>query len=65
MELIVIEDVPSHMTEEGMNQQFENSFSTTIPIIEVAESPFETPIETHDETPAETLADTHTKTQAT
>ena len=48
VEPIGIGDFPSPMTEERMNQQFENSFSTTIPIIEDVE----TPTETHNETPA-------------
>ena len=65
MELIVIEDVPSYMADEGMNLQFENSFSTTIPIIKDIETPTKTPIEIHDETSVETLAETCTKTQPT
>ena len=48
VEPIIIEDVPSSVTDEGMNLQFGNSFSSTIPIIEY--------VETSDETPADTLA---------
>ena len=50
-----------------MNPQFENSFSSTIPIIEDVETPTKTPTETHDKTPVEThdetLVKTCTKTQ--
>ena len=63
MEAIFIEDVPSPMTEEKLNQRFENSFLTSIPIIEYAETPAETTIKTHDETPVETLAETGNKNQ--
>ena len=52
VEPIFIEDVPSPMTDEGMNLQFENSFSSAIPIIEYVE----TLIEIHDKKLAETLA---------
>ena len=61
MEPIIIEDVPSSMTDEGMNPQFENSFSSTIPIIEDDESS----IEIHDETSTKTLANTCAKIQPT
>ena len=52
VEPIVIEDVPSSMTDEGMNPRFENSFSLVIPIIEDSEKTVETLIEIHDETSA-------------
>ena len=73
MEPIVIDDVPSSMTDEGMNPQFENSFNLVIPIIEDAETPaetlaetwVETRIEIHDETSIETLVDTSAKSQPT
>ena len=69
MELIVFEDVPSSVTDEGMNSSFGNSFSEAIPIIEdteiLAETPAEMSIEIHDETTTETLAKTRTKTQLT
>ena len=52
MEPIVIEDVPSSMNEARMNQQFENSVSTIVPIIEDAETPTETHAETRIETPS-------------
>ena len=58
MEPIVIEDVPSSMIEEGMNPRFENSFSSTIPIIEDVETPTKTPTETPAETPAGTSVET-------
>ena len=61
MEPIVIEDVPSSVNEPRMNQQFENSVSTTIPIIEDVEAL----AKTHNETPPETLVETRTKTQPT
>ena len=54
LEPIVIEDVPSSVTEERMNEQFENLVGTTNPIIE--------DVETHVETPIETLAETHIET---
>ena len=50
MEPVIIEDVPFSMTEEGMNQQFRNSFSSEIPIIEDVETSVETPAETVIET---------------
>ena len=50
MEPIVIEGVPSSVIEEGMNQWFKNSFSTTIPIIKDVETPAETLVETLAET---------------
>ena len=59
MEPIVIEDVPSSVTNEGMNPQFGNSFSSAIPIIEGVE----TLIEIHDETKAEKIAETCNKTK--
>ena len=62
---IIIEDVPSSITDEGMNPSFGNSFSAAIPIIDDAETPTETSIEIHDETTTETLAETHTKMQLT
>ena len=65
VEPIATKDVPSLMITKSMNQQFENSFSTTIPIIEDDKTRDETPNETHDETSAETLAETCTKTQPT
>ena len=37
VEPILIKDVPSSMTNEGMNPPFGNSFSSAIPIIEDAE----------------------------
>ena len=52
MEPLVIEDVPSSMSEERMNQQY--SSHTVVPIIEDVESPTETPVETHTETTIET-----------
>ena len=61
MEPIFIEDVPSPMIEEIMNQLFESSFSTTIPIIEDVEAL----AKTNNETPPETLVETRTKTQPT
>ena len=42
-----------------MNQQFRNSFSSEIPIIEDVETLVETPAETMIETPAETVIETH------
>ena len=44
---LVIEDVPSSVFEERMNQHY--SSNVAIPIIEDAESPTETPTETHRE----------------
>ena len=65
MEPILIEDVPSSVTDEGMNPLFGNAFSSAIPIIEDEKIPAETLIEIHDETIAETLAATRTKTKLT
>ena len=61
VEPIVIEDVPSSMTDEGMNLQFGNSFTLAIPIIENTE----TSIDIHDETSIETLVETHIKIKLT
>ena len=52
VEPLVIEDVPSSVSEEMMNQQY--SPHTTIPIIEDVEIPTETPFEKHRETTIET-----------
>ena len=52
MEPIATKDVPSLMIKKSMNQQFENSFTTTMPTIEDDKTRDETPTETHDETPA-------------
>ena len=69
MEPIVIEDVPSSMTDEGMNPPFGNSFSSMSPIIEDPKIPYETPtkmsIDIQDETTVETLAETRTKMKLT
>ena len=59
MQPVVIEDVPFSMTEEGTNQQFGNSFSSEIPIIEDVETSVETPAETTIETPAKIVIETH------
>ena len=52
VEPLVIEDVPSSVTEERLNQQYPSN--TTIPVIKDGESPTETPPETHGETFIET-----------
>ena len=52
VEPLVIEDVPSSVSEERMNQQY--SSHTAVPVIEDVESPIETPAETHRETTIET-----------
>ena len=81
MEPIIIEDVPSSVTDEGMNPSFGISFSAVIPVIEdvetpgeiLAKMPVETPakiaiemlIEMHDEITVETIVETCTKTQLT
>ena len=65
VEPIVLEYVPSSMTNDGMNPPFGNSFSSTIPIIEDAETPTEMPIEIHNETTSETFAETCTKMKLT
>ena len=59
VEPVVMEDVPFSMNEDGTNQQFGNSFSSEIPIIEDVETSVETPAETTIETPAETVIETH------
>ena len=56
MEPIVIEDVSSSMTDEGMNPPFGNSLGSDIPIIEDTETLAETQIDISNETTAETLA---------
>ena len=52
METLVIEDAPSSVSKERMNQQY--SSHTSIPIIEDVEIPTETPAETHREIAIET-----------
>ena len=61
--IIVIEDVPSSVTDEGMIPPFGNSFGSTIPIIEDAKTLGETPIEIHDETSVGAPAATRMKMQ--
>ena len=52
VEPLIIEDVPSFVFEERMNQQY--SSNAAIPIIEDVEIPTETPAETNRETTIET-----------
>ena len=52
MEPLVIEDVPSSVSEERMNQHY--SSHIVVPIIEDVESPTETPAETKREIVIET-----------
>ena len=47
VEPVVIKDIPTHVTEEGTNNQLEILICTTISILEDAETPNETPSETH------------------
>ena len=52
MDPLFIEDVPSSVTEERMNQKYPSNIA--IPIIEDVEIPIETPVETQRETFIET-----------
>ena len=52
VEPLVVEDVPSSVSEERMNQQY--SSNAAIPIIEDAKSPTETSTETEKELATET-----------